>query len=144
MESRFGKFAGLLLGISRGIQKIKNSEMEKLGLRGKQAVALFQLYCSGGLTPGELCSACDEDKAATSRVVKELEKGGFVFVENEGDRKYRNKIRLTDKGENMAKIVAEKIEWMVEFAGLDENEREKLYEMLERILSNIQKICGQD
>ncbi len=144
MESRFGKFTGLLIGISRGIQKIKNVEMEKLGLKGKQAVALFQLYCSGGLTASELCMACDEDKAATSRVVKELEEAGFVFVEVGGQKKYRNKIKLTQKGETLAKIVAEKIESMVEFAGLGVKDREKLYEMLEQILTNIQKICSQD
>ena len=142
MESRFGRFTSLLIGISRGIQKIKNVEMEKLGLKGKQAVALFQLYCSGGLTASQLCAACDEDKAATSRVVKELETAGFVFVENGGQKKYRNKIKLTQKGEELAKVVAEKIESMVEIAGLDEKAREQLYEMLEKILTNIKKICN--
>lgn len=142
MKSRFGKFTGLLMEISRGIQRIKNVEMEKLGLKGKQASVLFQLFCNDGLTAGELCAACDEDKAATSRVVKELEKDGFVFVENDGQKKYRNKIKLTDKGEKVAKIVAEKIESLMKFAGLEENDRKQLYVMLEQVLKNIQAICA--
>lgn len=141
---RFGKFTGLLLGISREIQRIKNVEMERLGLKGKQTAALFQLYCSeDGLTASELCVACDEDKAASSRVVKELQEQGYVFVDSEGEKKYRNKIKLTAQGERLAKVVAEKIDRIVDAVGIEEQNRAGLYEMLGQILERLQHISGQ-
>lgn len=143
MEDRFGKFTSLILNISRCIQKIKNEEMAELGLKGKQASALFQLYCSkDGMTSGELSVACDEDKAATSRVVKELETSGYVFVDSLGDKKYKNKIRLTSKGNEIAEIVSKKVEKILNLVGV-KKDRDKFYATLQELSEKLQETCQQ-
>ena len=73
MEERYRNFTGLILNISRCIQKIKNCEVAELGLKGKQVQCLFFLHkLDNGASLTELCDLCDEDKGAMSRTVKEL------------------------------------------------------------------------
>ena len=144
MENRFEKFTALITSISRSIQKIKSLEMKELGLKGNQVLCLYHLWNSeSGLTSTQLCSLCAEDKAAISRTIKELENLGLVFVDENGDKKYRNPIKLTEKGVKVGKEVSKRIE--ENFAqgsfGIDDEERESFYATLTLICENLQKIC---
>ena len=144
MEQRYTTFSLLLINISRCVQKIKNVEMTALGLKGKQVQCLFALYnCPEGVNLTKLGEMCGEDKGMMSRTVKELTEEGLVFVEKEGGRKYKNPIRLTERGENVAGIVAEKISAILEegSVGISDDERVQLYRSLGVILENLTHIC---
>ncbi len=144
MEQRYDIFTGLILNISRCIQKIKNEEMSEFGYKGKQVQCLFTLYnLDGGASLTELCERCGEDKGAMSRTIKELFNLDLIFVEEKNMKKYRNPIKLTDKGESFAKIVADKISKMMNLAsiGISEKDREILYKSLFCISKNLTKIC---
>ena len=85
-----------------------------------------------------------EDKAAVSRTVSKLEASGLVYFEDNGEkRRYRSKIRLTEKGEETAEKMVELIESAVKNGGegLTEEEREIFYRSLGIIADNLQKIC---
>lgn len=141
---RFDKFTGLILNISRCIQKIKNSEMASLGLKGKQVQCLFHLYsCKEGASVTKLSMLCGEDKGAISRTIKELENEGYVFLDEQGNKKYKNHIKLTEKGNEVGMVIFEKIGYMLGLgsAGIKEQDRSKLYDMLSQISNNLQKIC---
>jgi len=143
MKERYDIFTSLITNINRTIQKIKSVEMEKLGLKGKQVQIIFHLYNKiDGLSITKLSMFCDEDKAAVSRVVKELEGQGYVFVENGGKQKYRNPIKLTESGKEIGKYVVEQIEQLLEMAGegIQENDRKILYDNLSKINLNLQAI----
>lgn len=143
MEDRYTNFTRLLLNISRCIQKIKNTEMEKLGFRGNQVQVLFALSQSeGGLSFSQLCKICDEDKAAISRTVKDLTAKGLLEQEG-GEQKYKNKITLTQSGKEIGKTICEKIGTMIKLgsAGISVKERADLYEILEKISKNLTEIC---
>ena len=115
MEQRYETFSLLLINISRCVQKIKNAEMATLGLKGKQVQCLFGLYnCTDGANLSKLCEMCGEDKGMMSRTVRELTKQGLVYVDAKNERKYKNPIRLTEKGGHIAGIVAEKISLILE------------------------------
>lgn len=144
MEQRYQTFTGLILNISRCIQKIKNEEMLALGLKGKQVQCLFSLYqASDGASLTELCELCDEDKGAMSRTVKELAEKGLVYVAEKEDQKYRNPIKLTATGQAAAKVVVDKIAAMVDTGsnGISDAERDTLYQTLTQISGNLTQIC---
>ncbi len=144
MEQRYTTFSLLLINISRCVQKIKNIEMAALGLKGKQVQCLFALFnCPEGASLTKLSEACSEDKGMMSRTVKELSEAGLVYVDTERDRKYKNPVRLTEKGEHIARFVAEKISALLEegSAGISEDERTQLYRSLGIISENLADIC---
>ena len=144
MLNRFEQFTAAISALYRDIQKIERDEMEKQGLRG--AVAQYLLAISrhpDGITAAELCEACDKDKAAVSRIITELEIKGLLIKKNEGSSQYRVKLYLTAAGEQAAAFVQERASAAVELAGdgLSEEDRKIFYSALERISTNLQKIC---
>lgn len=144
MEERYSTFSLLLLNISRCVQKIKNVEMAALGLKGTQVQCLFELYrAPEGVPLTKLCALCGEDKGKLSRTVKELSEKELVFVETSGGRKYKNPLRLTEKGKDVAGVVAEKISSMLGKGsfGMSKREREGLYRSLTVISDNLSEIC---
>lgn len=144
MEQRYTTFSLLLINISRCVQKIKNVEMATLGLKGKQVQCLFGLYNSPeGASLTKLGEMCGEDKGMMSRTVKELIGEGLVYVDAKSKRKYKNPIRLTQKGEHISGIVAEKISDILEEGslGISDGERAQLYRSLGVILENLTVIC---
>lgn len=144
MLDRFELFITSVARIYKSIQKIKSREMTELGLKGPQVMCLLNLRRFGELTSAELTNLCMEDKAAVSRTVSKLEAGGLVYFEDNGEkRRYRSKIRLTEKGEETAEKMVELIESAVKNGGegLTEEEREIFYRSLGIIADNLQKIC---
>ena len=145
MEQRYETFTSLILNISRCVQKIKNVEMANLGLKGKQVQCLFALYNSDdGASVTALWELCGEDKGMMSRTLKELIAQGLVYVDEQEKRKYRNPIKLTEKGAEVAGIVSAKISEMVDLGsiGITENGRKQLYHSLSLISDNLTKVCN--
>ena len=119
--------------------------MANIGLKGRQVQCLFALFNSrGGASVTTLCELCGEDKGMISRTLKELIAQGLVYVDEQKERKYKNPIKLTEKGTEIANIVSVKISEMVDLGsmGITENEREQMYRTLSLISDNLTKICN--
>ena len=145
MAERYKLFSGLILSISRSLQKIKNVEMPAFGMKGKQVECLFALYhTDNGATLTELCELCDEDKGAMSRTVKELAALGYVHLPEDGAKHYRQPIKLTVPGQQLAKKVADKIAdiFAVCSQGIAEPERTAMYATLGQVADNLTRICA--
>lgn len=144
---RFELFMITINQIYRSIQKLKNREMEKMGLKGTDIMCLLNLSRhEDGLTSAELCTLCVEDKAAISRAVSALMKNGMVvFLEPENHR-YRAKLVLTEKGREVSERLLAYIGTAVTKSGdgLTEEEREVFYKALGKISDNLQQLCRQD
>lgn len=146
MEQRYNLFTNLIADISRNIQKIKNAEMSVYGLKGKQVQCLFALYNSkGGASLTGLCEMCAADKGAMSRTVKELAESGLVYTDGNSAQKYKNPVKLTEKGEAFGNVVAEKISDVIcsAGAGISDGEREILYKTLMRISDNLSDVLKE-
>lgn len=144
MRNRYETFTSLILNINRYILKIKNSQMQELGLKGNQVQCLHYLYNEeNGLTAKQLSYLCEEDKAAISRALKSLENSGLIYVEESDEKKYRNPYKLTKKGQEYGETIALKIGGVMEIAsqGIDDHSREKLYLSLNTICNNLKNIC---
>lgn len=140
MLNRFGAFVSGITACYKYIQRIKSMEMTELGLKGTHVMCLFHLHHhTQGLTAAQLCQLCAEDKAAISRAVSELEEKGYLHTQASSGRKYRARLVLTTEGETVAQRMDGLIESWVSAGGegLNEEEREEFYRVLEHIASNL-------
>ncbi len=144
MEERYQLFTTLITRCARAIKKIKSSEMSEFSLKGLHVSCLYYVYVNEkSLTATELCEICDEDKANVSRAIDVLELNGFVVCNSKTQKKYNCPISLTEKGKELAKRIATKIENIVTMAsqGLLDEDRKVFYSTLTLISNNLDKIC---
>ena len=146
MEECFEAFTVLIGRISRSIKRIKSEEMAEFQLKGPHVSCLYYLSMTDGLTAAALCERCDEDKAAVSRSLDDLEKGGYITCGNGGGRRYRTPLHLTDQGRAVCRAINEKIGRIVNAAsqGLGEAERRSMYRALTLISGNLERIWGAE
>ena len=88
MEKRFERFAAAVLEMNRYLQRIKEQEMRRFGLRSAHTMCIFYLgQHPEGLTVTQLTEICREDKAAVSRNLSELSRMGLVSCSAPPDRR---------------------------------------------------------
>lgn len=143
------RFEKLTIGISqiyKSIQRIKKQQMNEIGLKGAHVMCIYHLSChSDGLTAADLCEMCKEDKAGISRILSDLEHGGFICYKSANDKKYRAKAILTPEGQKCANTVNDMILYATEKGGtgITETEREVFYRVLFLISDNLNKMCTE-
>ena len=137
MIQRFETFVMAITEIYKSIQKIKSQEMSDIGLKGTHVMCLFFLQeHPKGLTSAQLTTLCYEDKAAISRVIKELLQLDCIQCD---EKKYRSKITLTETGKKVTSVMQDKIIQSVGLAGqgYSKQEREIFYKVLLQIADNL-------
>lgn len=148
MINRFETFVTMMSQINRSIQIIKNHEMERYGLKGAQVMCLYYLkQHEEGITSKELALLCGEDKAAISRTLAKLEDNGLVsFVDEEGKKRYRTIVILTEEGRKICERINEKIEELVgkNAEGYSDEERETFYRVLSGLAKNLQQTSSEE
>ncbi len=142
MLNRFIKFSHLIASIHKSLQKIHNEELQKYGIKAAYAQYLVAMYRSDEeMTVKELSDICDNDKAAVSRAIAEMDEAGLIIRED--DKHYRTKLCLTEEGSKTAQFICDKAEAAVLKAGgeLTEEERNTFYSVLEKIEDNLLLMC---
>lgn len=140
MKARFETFTVLINRISRNIRKIKNQEMAEYHLRSAHISCLYYLFMEENLTATELCERCEEDKATISRSVEYLEEQGYLICEK---RRYKSPLVLTEKGREVGRKIAHKIDGVLEeiSGGLTEEERIAFYRSLSIISNSLEAVA---
>ena len=144
MKDRFEKFTVLISKINRSIRRIKNQEMADYGLRSPHISCLYYLYSSGGLTATELCERCEEDKATISRALDYLETNGYITCESRSAKRYKSRILLTERGQEISEEISEKVRLVLDEVGvgLTEEERISFYRSLTLISDGLER-CAE-
>ena len=141
MIHRFHTFVSAIALCYKSIQRIKSAEMTEFGLKGTHVMCLFYLHHEpAGLTAAQLCSRCEEDKAAISRTLAELTEKGYILpAQDPGKKKYRAVMQLTEAGVQVAEKVDVLItQWVTAGGnGLTDEEREVFYRTLTIIAENL-------
>lgn len=141
--NRFEDFVGIVSNIYKNIEKVKKNKMKEFGLSGNHVMCLYYLsQYPEGLTAAELCQLISVDKAATSRTLSELVDKEFVYYPNlEGNKKYRTKAALTEKGVAATTKIDKIIDKVVEEIGKDlsDEERANMYRSLNIISDNLEQ-----
>ncbi len=145
MQERFETFTVLINRISRNIRKIKNQEMAEYHLRSAHVSCLFHLYSVEGLTATDLCERCEEDKATISRALDYLETNGYLTCESKNAKRYKSPLVLTDKGVEVGKNIADKINSVLDEIGdgLTEEERVAFYRSLSIISDCLESVANK-
>ena len=143
MEERFETFTVLIGQISRSIYKLKTMEMAGYDLRSSHVSCLYYLYKMKSLTATALCDICAADKANISRAVKYLEENGYLRCESKRVKRYQSPLILTEKGEEIGKRIAFRIDRILSRAGdgVSEEDRRIMYRSLAVIRENLSKLC---
>ena len=143
MQKRFKEFTVLLANINRCIYKIKTEEMSGFNLKSSHVSCLYYLYKEDSLTAKELCYICGEDKANISRALKYLENEGYLICDAKTQKRYQSLLKLTDKGYKVGQYIAKKIDAVLNYAseGLTEEYRQIMYQSLNLINDNLNKLC---
>lgn len=145
MNERFETFTVLINRISRNIRKIKNQEMVEYKLRSVHISCLYYLYRMNGLTATELCERCEEDKATISRALEYLEGNGYLTCESKSSKRYKSPFVLTDKGYDVGKKIADKIDAVLDeiSVGLTDEERATFYRSLTIISDSLEMVAAK-
>ena len=142
MTERFETFTVLINRISRNIRRIKNQEMAEYNLRSAHVSCLYYLYTNPGATATDLCERCEEDKATISRALDFLEENDYITCETKTAQRYKTPLLLTEKGSEVGKKIADKINSVLDAIsdGLSEEERVAFYRSLAIISQSLDAV----
>ena len=88
----------------------------------------------------ELCELCEEDKATISRGLDFLEENGYIVCEKQQGKRYKSALLLTEKGIEVGKKIADKINFVLNEVCVDltEAQRAEFYSSLAVISDNLE------
>ena len=148
MESkRFRRFVLLVDGIHKSVQKIKYNNAPDFGVKGVHTLWVYELLCHPeGMTASELANESMIDRSLISREIERLKEIGYIETDdNNGKRNYNTKIRLTERGREVAASIG-KIAMDVQTranAGISESDLEGFYRTLEKLNKNLAEIAEE-
>ena len=118
-DSRFARFNGLINNATKSIQRLKVMHMERFQLSAAHTNCLYRLAAAqpAGLTQGELAQREQMDRAQVCRVLRELQKNGYVQVT--GVTCYKRRYRLTESGLAVAAEIENTVERITKFVVSD-------------------------
>lgn len=148
MRNRFESFCASVIELNRCIQKIKDMEMRRFGLRANHTMCLYYLGChEDGLTATRLTDLCKEDKSAISRCLAQLIDKGLVECSvPQNKRSYRTVHYLTDAGRAMVDKMNERVAVALFNGGngLSDKQREDFYDAMDIILQNLSNYISNE
>ena len=146
-KERFRRFILLVDGIHKSVQKIKNNKATDFGVKGVHTLWVYELLCHPeGMTASELAAKSMIDRSLISREIESLKKKGYISTEDpEGKRNYNCKIKLTEKGKEVAGSIGDIARDVQSLAdlGISEKELESFYATLEKLYRNLHLIAEE-
>ena len=142
MESeRFRRFILLVEGIHKSVQKIKFNKAPDFGVKGVHTLWVYELLLHpDGITASELATQSMIDRSLISRELESLKDLGYIEMDGEKTkRSYNAKIRLTEKGKEVAGnigSIALEIQSLAD-EGISAEELESFYRTLEKLNKNL-------
>ena len=122
---------------------MKKSKITKTFLFSTVLIVEVSRCFLDGVTSAELCEHCEEDKATISRALDYLEANGFVLRDSDRTKRYRSPLRLTERGQEAGKRIAEKIDTVLDTVSrtLTDEERAAFYRSLSAISRSLDAIA---
>ena len=119
--------------------------LDALGLYREQPPVLFALWEQEGLTHTELAERLRNAPSTISKMLRRMERAGFVVRRSDADDQRVSRVYLTDAG-HAIKSDVESVFQRTEaetFAGFSEEERVVLRRFLLQIMGNLQRATGE-
>lgn len=143
MKDRYLRFTGLLIDITRKINRATAEALSVFGAKRSYAYPVYLIYKNGPLTAARLCRLCGEDKANVSRTLKSLEEDFLVVKERHGQSRVR--FMLTEDGIKLGKYLCDRVSDAVDAvaSGISEEDLEAMYRSLEMMNDNLSGLLGE-
>ena len=146
-KDRFIRFALLIGGVNKHLQRIKIDNAAEIGIKGVHAFWLYELYTHPeGMTASELASRAMIDRSLISREIDLLKRNEIVAVKSEaGTRSYNAKLYLTDRGKLLAQRIGDlALRYQREIdRDIGEEELQAFYSTLEKLNRNFARVNGE-
>lgn len=146
-KDRFIRFALLIGGVNKHLQRIKIDNAAEIGIKGVHAFWLYELYTHPeGMTASELASRAMIDRSLISREIDLLKRNEIVAVKSEaGKRSYNAKLYLTDRGKLLAQRIGDlALRYQHEIdRDIGEEELQAFYSTLEKLNRNFARVNGE-
>lgn len=143
MDNQEYKSIGKLISIiHRQFQIYINSEISQFGLNSSEYIYLVNLGQNEGVNQKYLSDELIIDGALTTRVMKSLEKKGYIIRLRSEEDKRSYIIQLSDKGKEIQPIILEKLQNWTKILSVGMNEDEindtiqKLKQMSENVMNH--------
>lgn len=145
MQKSYGRFETFVLSIDsihKCINKIKQDIISDASVKSVHTLWLYLLLNSKeGLTSAELAAKSGIDRSLVSREIKSLLDEGYIVRKDGGAKRgYNIRYILTEKGETLAKNIAEAASMAQTIGGKDVSgeELEIFYKVLDKIRVNLE------
>ena len=144
---RFEKFALLIDGVQKCIQKFKMAIAPTHGVKGVHVLWIYELFIHpDGLTSAELAVKSNIDPSLISRELTALKRKGYITREaSSSKRSYNSRITLTEEGrllgrkiQDMALDVQKRVGY-----GVSIEELSIFYSVLERLHDNLENYISE-
>ena len=146
-DIRFEKFALLIDGVQKCIQKFKNSIAPELGIKSVHVLWIYELFVHPeGLTSAELAVRSNIDPSLISRELASLKRRGYITKEvTPGKRTYNARITLTDEGKALAESIYQKALQVQNRVneGVSKKELATFYTVLEKLRDNLDNLIKE-
>lgn len=143
-QERVMRFAHLIDGVHKRIQKIRTDYAATFGVKGVHVFWVYELLSHPeGMSATELAASSKIDRSLISREISALEARGFITAEKQsGKRTYNSKIVLTESGIETAKKIKDIAMNFQDGASKDvsKEELETFYDVLEKLHNNLENI----
>ena len=146
-QVRFEKFTLLIDGIHKSIHNLKITIAPHLGVKGVHVLWVWELLKNpDGLTAAELAMRSMVNRSLVSREIEALREGGYVVLSLDGGNKYNGKLRLTDKGRELAQTIGGEVMRIQDAVdeGISEAELDAFYKTLEKLNDNFKKYNAEN
>ncbi len=143
MSVNNNRFHTALIGCSAAHKKCSMQEFQKLDLTTGQPKVLAILSHKEGCLQKDLAAQSHVEPATMTSILNNMSEKGLIYKQKElvsgGKRAYS--IYLTEKGHEMALKVNQIVDEMevISFQGFDDNEKQLLIRLLNRVQSNLEK-----
>ena len=141
---RFERFALLIDTAHKGISRVKQNIVANTPVKKVHTMWLYKLLKhKDGLTASELAAESMIDRSLISRELASLAADGYITIDSQGKKRgYNSRIRLTEKGKQIAdKIATTAYESQQNIgAGVPDEDLVVFYRTLEKICSNFEEL----
>ena len=129
----------LLAQFSQAYRSLSDSFMDQIGMHRAQSTLLCRLYVQDGMTQSEIAEQLAVQGATVTSILQRMEEAGLVTRSRDADDQRLVRVYLTPAGKAKERAITEqfmKLQAAV-FAGLDDQQRVQLRQMLRQMLHSI-------
>lgn len=126
--------------IARALDSISNIEFKEYDLTRGQYLYLVRICESPGIIQEKVAELIKVDRTTAARSIQKLEMNGFIEKKEDKHNKKIKKLYPTEKGKKVYPFIKRENDHSnsVALEGLSEEEKETIFELLQRVRKNIE------